>query len=202
MSSNTFISGEPLVQYKSLKEIPVSGGSNYGTTENEVVFTEYSTNRVKTNDNCLQNGPVSVFDVAKYVLKKLGEPCSTMKLHKLLYYCQAWNLVWDEAPLFVQPIEAWANGPVVRQLFNFHRGLYQLNYNNLAVGNENALSTKQKENIDEVLEFYGKKSAQWLIDQTHIEKPWLDARKGLDSNERGNVVITLDSMQEYYSSLT
>lgn len=202
MSSNTSISNEPQVHYKSLNEIVVSSGSNYDTTENGVVYTEYSANPKKTSDNCLQNGPVSVFDVSKYILKKLGEPCSTMKLHKLLYYCQAWSLVWDETPLFVQPIEAWANGPVIRQLFNFHRGLYQLNYNDLAVGNEDALSVKQKENIDEVLDFYGQKSAQWLIDQTHIEKPWIEARKGLDSNERGNVVITLDAMQEYYSSLT
>ena len=202
MNSNTFILSEPQVQYKSLNEIPVSGASNYGTTENEVVYTEYSADRTKDSDNCIQNGPVSVFDVAKYILKKLGEPCSTMKLHKLLYYCQAWNLVWDETPLFTQPIEAWANGPVIRQLFNFHRGLYQLNYADLAIGNEDILSAKQKENIDEVLDFYGKKSAHWLIDQTHIEKPWQDARKGLASNERGDVVITLDAMQEYYSSLT
>lgn len=201
MDNNTSITNEPYIQYKSLNEIPVSCNSDNETTENGVVYIEYSVNQTKTSDNCIQDGPVSVFDVAKYILKKLGEPCSTMKLHKLLYYCQAWNLVWEEKPLFTQPIEAWANGPVVRQLFNFHRGLFQLNYYDLTVGNEVALSSKQKENIDEVLGFYGKKSAQWLIDQTHIERPWQEARKGLAPNERGDVIITLEAMQDFYSSL-
>ena len=35
----------------------------------------------------------TVFEVAKYILEK-KEKMSTMKLQKLLYYCQAWSLVW------------------------------------------------------------------------------------------------------------
>ena len=60
----------------------------------------------------------NVFDVAKYILEKLGT-LSTMKLQKLCYYCQAWSLVWDDTPLFDEKFEAWANGPVCRELF-FH----------------------------------------------------------------------------------
>lgn len=41
----------------------------------------------------------TVFDVAKYVLKQLGS-ITTMKLQKLVYYCQAWSLGWDGKPLF------------------------------------------------------------------------------------------------------
>ena len=55
---------------------------------------------------------VSVLDVAAYILKKLGS-MTTMKLQKLVYYSQAWSLVWDEQSLFIESIEAWANGPVV-----------------------------------------------------------------------------------------
>jgi uncharacterized phage-associated protein len=54
----------------------------------------------------------SVFDVAQYILRKQGG-MTTMKLQKLVYYAQAWSLVWDEEPLFDQPIEAWSNGPGV-----------------------------------------------------------------------------------------
>lgn len=143
---------------------------------------------------------VSVFDVAVYILKRVKE-CSTMKLHKLLYYCQAWSLVWDEKPLFSQKIEAWANGPVIRELFNYHKGLYSLSPNDLLIGNDNKLSQEQKQNIDDVLDFYGDKSSQWLIDLTHSETPWIKGRKGLASNERGSVEIPLDDMQLYYSSL-
>jgi uncharacterized phage-associated protein len=141
---------------------------------------------------------INVFDVANYILKKKGE-CTTMKLHKLLYYCQAWSLVWDDAPLFEERIEAWANGPVIRDLFEYHRGQYSIS--KLNVGNPDALSAKQRETIDAVLEFYGDRNSQWLIDLTHMEDPWKNARKGLSQTERGNKEITHASMAEYYSSL-
>ena len=143
---------------------------------------------------------VSVFDVAAYVMNRIHE-CTTMKLHKLLYYCQAWTLVWDERPLFRENIEAWANGPVIRELFNFHKGMFNIKDTDMSLGNESLLSERQRENINEVLDFYGDKSSQWLIDQTHIETPWLEARKGLDQTERGSRVIDLDSMYQFYSSL-
>lgn len=62
----------------------------------------------------------NVFDVAKYILEKLGT-LSTMKLQKLCYYCQAWSLVWDDTPLFDEKFEAWANGPVCRNCFSHKR---------------------------------------------------------------------------------
>lgn len=58
----------------------------------------------------------NVFDVAKYILEVKGT-MSTMKLQKLCYYAQAWSLVWDDKPLFGEEFEAWANGPVCRELF-------------------------------------------------------------------------------------
>ena len=71
---------------------------------------------------------VSVFDVACYVMSRVKE-CTTMKLQKLLYYCQAWYLVWNDKPLFSENIEAWANGPVIRELYNFHKGLFTITEN-------------------------------------------------------------------------
>ena len=53
----------------------------------------------------------TVLDVAKYVLEHNGR-MTTMKLEKLVYYCQAWSLGWDEVPLFEEDFQAWANGPV------------------------------------------------------------------------------------------
>lgn len=41
----------------------------------------------------------NVSDVAAYILQKHGR-MTTMKLQKLVYYSQAWSLVWDEKPLF------------------------------------------------------------------------------------------------------
>ena len=141
---------------------------------------------------------IQVFDVAAYILARM-ETMTTMKLQKLVYYSQAWSLVWDEKPLFEEAIEAWANGPVVRDLFDYHRGMYEISA--IPIGNPRLLNQEQQDTVDAVLEYYGDKPAQWLIELTHMEDPWVQARKGLPRLERGNRVISLDAMADYYSSL-
>jgi len=145
----------------------------------------------------------NVFDAAKYILEHCGS-MSTMKLQKLVYYSQAWSLAWDDAPLFEQEIQAWANGPVVPDLFEFHKGRYCVNakyFTSRGKGDTQELSTDQQDTIDRVIEFYGDKSPQWLSDLTHSEEPWKQARRGLPDGVRGNSEITLESMVEYYGSL-
>ncbi|HEX6372095.1 MAG TPA: type II toxin-antitoxin system antitoxin SocA domain-containing protein [Longimicrobium sp.] len=141
---------------------------------------------------------VSAHDVAAYILDKQG-PLSAMKLQKLVYYSQAWSTVWDDKPLFSEPIEAWANGPVVRALYDVHRG--QFDVRAWPQGNPAALDEEQSSTVDAVLGYYGGRNAQTLSDMTHSEDPWRLARRGLPDGERGSRVISLASMSEYYSSL-
>ena len=140
----------------------------------------------------------SVLDAAAYILKRQG-PMTTWKLQKLVYYSQAWSLVWDDDVLFPEEIEAWANGPVVRALYHAHRGKYRVS--RLPGGEAEALTDEQRETVDAVLEFYGDKSPQWLSDLTHMEAPWQSARRGVPDGERGNAVIAKESLAEYYGSL-
>lgn len=140
----------------------------------------------------------TVHDVAAYILEKMGE-MTAMKLQKLVYYSQAWSLVWDEKPLFRERIEAWANGPVAPVLYQEHKGNFKVR--KWSHGNAEVLSQEARDTIDGVLAFYGKKSSQWLSDLTHSEKPWQDARGRLAPGERGTQVISHSSMAEYYSSL-
>ncbi|MDQ5909343.1 MAG: hypothetical protein QG599_1438 [Pseudomonadota bacterium] len=142
----------------------------------------------------------NVFDVAAYILDRQG-PMSAMKLQKLVYYAQAWSLVWDDAPLFPNRIEAWANGPVVRDLYEVHCGQYQVNASLFRPHAEGGLNATQIETIDTVLGFYANHSAQWLSDQTHAEDPWRLAREGLADRERGEREITLAALAEYYGAL-
>lgn len=191
--------------YKNLDHInvvniPYKIDTNTAFNASSVYITN-NTQKIQS-ETCTKERIVSAFDVANEILQHFKNPISTMKLHKLLYYCQAWNMVWEEKPLFKEKIEAWANGPVVREVFNFHRGLYEISIRNFPLGNSDLLSNGQKETIESVLNFYGEKSAQWLIDQTHSEMPWKNARKGLASNERGDEEILLSDMADYYSSLS
>lgn len=140
----------------------------------------------------------SVHDVAAYILQKAGE-MTTMKLQKLVYYSQAWSLVWDEAPLFEEPIEAWAYGPVVPALYSMHKGRFSVS--EWPEGDPKKLTHEQMETIDAIIEFYGSKSPQWLSDLTHMEDPWKMARAGLAPGDRGNRVISHSSMAAYYASI-
>lgn len=141
----------------------------------------------------------SVHDVVAYVLEKRGE-MTVMKLQKLVYYAQAWSLVWDERPLFDDRIEAWANGPVAPELYAQHRGQFKVKPPWVR-GDVDELDDSGRETIDAVLDFYGDKTSQWLSDLSHIEAPWRDARVGLMPGERGNREISHAVMAEYYSSL-
>lgn len=147
----------------------------------------------------------SVYRVAECILGKTG-PIPAMKLQKLVYYAQAWSLVWDDTPLFGDSIEAWANGPVVRNLYTAHRQEYVIDPGRFAacitVADE-PLTEDQLETIDNVVKYYGAKPSQWLSDLTHMEDPWRNARleAGLADGERGDVEITHAAMAEYYSSL-
>lgn len=139
-----------------------------------------------------------VHDVAAYIIHKL-RPIDAMKLQKLLYYAQAWTLVWDGKPLFSAQIEAWANGPVVREVFKAYQGQFKVI--ETRYGNKDGLNPTEKNSVDAVLKFYGPKSGFYLSQLTHQERPWVDARKGLAPGDPGYNVITLSAMAEYYGSL-
>jgi uncharacterized phage-associated protein len=141
---------------------------------------------------------VSVHDVAKYVLEKHGE-MPAVKLQKLVYYSQAWHLVWTDGPLFEARIEAWANGPVSPELYAGHRGFYSVS--KWRKGDVEKLSRTERASVDAILKHYGNKTAFWLSELSHREAPWLDARQGLAAGERGNHEITKAAMAEYYGSL-
>lgn len=145
--------------------------------------------------------PVSVFDAAAYILSQQPkrQPLTTWKLQKLVYYSQVWSLVWDEQPLFKEKILAWANGPVVKELYDLHKGMFYVK--ELVKGSASHLSANQKDTIDHVLKAYGDKSAHWLSELTHMEEPWIESRKGLKPGERGKVEIQLSTMLEYYSGV-
>lgn len=141
---------------------------------------------------------VSAHDVAAYILARCGT-MSAMKLQKLLYYSQAWSLVWDERPMFGERIEAWANGPVVPDIYAQHRGEFAIG--RWPSGDAERLNEDQRETVDAVLGYYAAKSAQYLSELTHNEEPWKDARDGLPAGARSNAEITHAAMAEYYGSL-
>jgi uncharacterized phage-associated protein len=140
----------------------------------------------------------TVFDVAAYVLEKRGE-MTAGKLQKLVYYSQAWSLVWDQRPLFAGRIEAWMNGPVCPDLYRLHSGLFMVR--SVPSGNVDALDATARETIDDVLDFYGSMQPQELSELTHAEPPWREARGDLPAGAHSWNEITHAAMVKYYETL-
>ena len=124
---------------------------------------------------------VSVDAVADYILAKVdrgeGDSITHLKLQKLIYYCQAWYLAFYDKPLFDEPIQAWAHGPVVPVLWHRfkHYGWQAIDPEKLATNPLAELDERARDMIDEVWATYGSLSGSELRRLTHKEPPWKDA---------------------------
>ena len=143
----------------------------------------------------------TVEDVAAYILKSLNKSVTTMTLQKLLYYCQGWHLAWAAVKLYDAEIQACASGPVVRDIYDLHRGRYVIGPPWPEHGDPAALNRDEASTVDVVLETYGGWSADQLSQTTHSEPPWREARKGLPATALSEVPIDTDVMQDYFIGL-
>ncbi|MEG1554184.1 MAG: DUF4065 domain-containing protein [Rikenellaceae bacterium] len=143
----------------------------------------------------------SVFCVADYILQKI-KGTTAMKLQKLVYYCQAWSLAWDDVPLFKDDFEAWSNGPICRNLYCACREEYIIEEDKFdSYRKGSSFTSEQEETMCKVVEYYGNRDPQWLNELTHMENPWKQARLGVAQGEPSENIISKESMQEYYSGL-
>lgn len=143
----------------------------------------------------------NVYTVAHAVLEKAG-PMSAFKLQKLCYYAQAWHLAFYGRPLYPEPTEAWANGPVVRELYETHRGRFEVTVDDLSQYAVGALDQDEEEHLDRVLDAYAQFTPQQLVDMTHSEAPWREARGSLPVLARSNNVVSLQTMARFYRDLS
>ncbi len=118
----------------------------------------------------------SVIQIANKIIDSTdfehGELISNLKLQKLLYYVQGFNLAIMDKPLFDEDIEAWQYGPVVREAY-FHFKSFGSD-NIRLVGNFDLpqMTTEEQSLFDEVIAEYSKYSAVRLMEMTHEELPW------------------------------
>ena len=150
----------------------------------------------------MPNKKISALLVAEYFINKAnreGKPITNKKLQKLVYYAQAWSLVLNKKKLFSDKIEAWIHGPAVRSLyikykdFGFNPIKKDIDQETLEV-----FSGEDKKLLNSVWKVYGKLDPSYLEMLTHSEKPWQEAREGLEGHESSTNEISLDSMKGYY----
>ncbi len=103
-----------------------------------------------------------------------GDTVSNLKLQKLLYYVQGFNLAKFGKPLFKEKIIAWQYGPVVEEVYHQYKdsGSLGIPLDNIK-GDWSIFKTKsQLELFKEVNKVYGQFSAVKLMNLTHVEPPW------------------------------
>lgn len=120
----------------------------------------------------------SAIDIAKYVINyeiDQGRTVTNLRLQKLLYFVQAKVLMETEYPCFNDVMEAWEYGPVVPAVYKeFCR------YRNLPIEKQ-SLNTKIESTItaliENILEFLSGISTSELVQITHCQDPWVEAKK-------------------------
>ena len=165
----------------------------------------------------METKKIDIGDMAHFTLMyfiKNSISINHLKLQKILYYLQAWHLVYfDKNPLFEEVPEAWVNGPVYRPIYNQLKDLGT--YNNLVLNDSYGkniddefikikekinLGKDQSEFIDSIFKHYGLMSHEKLVFLTHSEKPWNSAREGMGPFDYSDNKISLDLMYDFYKN--
>ena len=149
---------------------------------------------LKTQDKILQG--------AAYFVKKSqeepGKGLDALKLQKLLYYAQAWNLALSGKRLFPDEFQAWVHGPANHKVwhefreFNFNAPHPEFLAHNLK------FTSDELSVLESVWMVYGKFDGKYLETLTHNEDPWQLARKDLSPKEASKNVISDEVMKLYY----
>ena len=142
-----------------------------------------------------------LFSTVIYILEKFKE-ISTMQMQKLVYYTQAWSLVFLGYPLFCEDFQAWANGPVCPELYEFHAKRFLISIDDMTDIQPPKLEDKEKKIINAVIKKYGKMTGQELSDLTHTERPWIEARGNAPVGDKSTAIISKDTMQDYYGAFS
>lgn len=157
--------------------------------------------------------------VARYIALSLltkQMTVSPLKLQKLLYYAQAWSMVFfgRQRQLFADVPQAWVNGPVYPTIYNMWKNrnmcehLAPADFETTEDVMDEALGevTKQLglgddeiQLLEQIVLKYGSKSQNYLIFLTHSELPWCEKREGLKPYERSVNPLSLDTMYSYYA---
>lgn len=141
------------------------------------------------------------FDVANWFIcnidREAGDSITHLKLQKLVYYAEAWNLALNKESLFGEDFEAWAHGPVIPGLYHVYK---EYGFEALPMCDcEDNIDSETEKILLEVKRVYGELSAKKLETLTHSEKPWQEARNGIPPEASCTNIISKTTMEEFYS---
>lgn len=136
---------------------------------------------------------------------KTAEEVTPLALQKMLYFIQGIYMVLFGVELFSEDCEAWAHGPVFRDVYDVFKNF---KYNpiddtrfSMFQNRFSELSDNVKQVINLVVESFGMYSGKTLERITHGEAPWKDARANCLPDEPSNEVISKEAIRKYFSEV-
>ncbi|MFN3967753.1 Panacea domain-containing protein [Flavobacterium sp.] len=150
---------------------------------------------------------ISLNTIADYFISLSNETQSlitNLKLQKLVYYAQAWNLAINDKQLISEDFEAWVHGPVIPSLYVQYKefGWKPIVREDLVEGSfkkiEDTLHDSTKKLLSDISDEYFGLNAFELERLTHEEDPWKITRGDLPEDAPSHKVIDKILMSEYY----
>lgn len=135
--------------------------------------------------------------VASVVIARSGKNLSSMQVQKLLYYVQAWHLAVTDEPAFDENIKAWADGPVVPQVWHARKDPATRRPSAQRV-DDIELDEVTSDLIDLVIAKYGSMSGDELSALTHAEEPWRAARGDLPEGAPSSTALDRGDIARFY----
>ncbi len=147
-------------------------------------------------------------DVAHYLIQlanreavstAVEEPgfLTALQLQKLLYFVQGWSLAERGVPLFAEPIKAWREGPVVREVWDEFKRFGRRPIE-LEEPPQSILSDTERELVAQVWEAYKRYSAWGLRDMTHDDPAWKDSYRP-DASGLCDRTMSLDAIRQSFT---
>ncbi|NLJ95947.1 MAG: DUF4065 domain-containing protein [Clostridiales bacterium] len=141
-------------------------------------------------------------EAATQYLLFLTSEITPLALQKLLYFVQGFHKAFTDKFIFSEDCEAWAHGPVYRDVFYKYReyGYNPIEEKDLSIDNIN-LTESEKELFYYIVLYFGCYSGKVLEDMTHSEVPWRKARHGLKAGESSDRIINKADITSYFYSV-
>lgn len=140
--------------------------------------------------------------VAYAILHNYGK-MSHERLELLTYYCQAQYLSTTSIQLFPNSFQAWKNGPVCLELFNIcYLTQDEVSENNIIfspVELYKSFNCSQLRVVYAVCEALKNYTTQDLAARARSELPWVDARRGVDTNNACDTELSHKIIHDYYA---
>lgn len=127
---------------------------------------------------------------------------SPAKLHKLLYYVEAWSLGINDKPFFSEEVvfEAWVHGPtnarIQKRFANKH--IFEDIRIDEVISKDVMLGEEDEHFINYILDNYAGFNGYELEVMCINEHPWQKARKGFSKFEECHEIIDSSTMKKYY----